>query len=156
MIRVFTNGVFDILHVGHVRLLQFCRGLGDEVVVGINSDESVKALKGPERPINSLMDRTEVLLALRVVDSALPFNEKRCDDLIRKVRPAIYVKGGDYTMDSLDSGEREALLGVGAKILFFPMVHGKSTTRMVNQAGDIREREIARQIGVLSLDLSGG
>src|SRR6058998_1958640 len=94
---VLTNGCFDLLHVGHVRYLQAARALGDALVVAINGDESVRALKGQGRPLNRAQDRAEVTAALECVDRVVIFPEVRATGLIEKVRPAIYVKGGDYT-----------------------------------------------------------
>ena len=128
---VFTNGVFDLLHVGHVRYLQAARALGDALLVAINGDASVRALKGPARPINSEQDRAEVLAALGCVDFVTIFHTERVTDLVRIVRPHVYVKGGDYTLDSLDPGERAALGEMGAEIHLLPLVPGKSTTAMI-------------------------
>lgn len=125
---VFTNGCFDLLHVGHVRYLQSAKKLGDVLMVALNSDASVKALKGANRPINSEADRAEVLAALACVDFVVVFHSKRATSLIEAVRPDIYAKGGDYTPESLDSEERQALDKVGASIRILPLVPGKSTT----------------------------
>ena len=132
---VFTNGCFDLLHVGHVRYLQAARALGDALVVAVNGDVSVRALKGPTRPINSEEDRAEVLGALACVDFLTIFHSERVTDLVRTIRPQVYAKGGDYTVESLDSGERGALEAVGAEICILPMVPGKSTTRTLARAG---------------------
>ena len=125
---VFTNGCFDLLHVGHVRYLQAARALGDALAIGLNSDESVRALKGPGRPLNSAADRAEVLLALGCVDFVTIFAEPRATALLAAVRPHIYVKGGDYTLETLHAEERTALLAAGAEIRFVPLVPGRSTT----------------------------
>jgi rfaE bifunctional protein nucleotidyltransferase chain/domain len=125
---VFTNGCFDLLHVGHVRYLQAARALGEVLVVAVNGDDSVRALKGPGRPINSELDRAEVLAALAVVDFVTVFQTVRVTDLIRTVKPHVYVKGGDYTVEKLDADERAALQAVGSKIEIVPLVPGKSTT----------------------------
>ena len=125
---VFTNGCFDLLHVGHVRYLRQARALGDALVVAVNGDASVRALKGPTRPVNSEDDRAEVLAALECVDFVTVFHTERVTDLVRVIRPHIYAKGGDYTVDSLDPGERGALNEVGAEIRILPLVPGKSTT----------------------------
>ena len=113
---VFTNGCFDLLHVGHVRYLQAARALGDALLVAVNGDASVRALKGPTRPINSEHDRAEVLAALACVDFVTIFHTERVTELVRAIRPHIYAKGGDYTVESLDSGERAALAEIGAEI----------------------------------------
>ena len=125
---VFTNGCFDLLHVGHVRYLQAARALGDALLVAVNGDASVQALKGPARPINSEQDRAEVLGALACVDYLTTFHSVRVTDLVLLVRPQVYAKGGDYTVESLDPGERGALEAAGAEIRILPLVPGKSTT----------------------------
>ena len=128
---VFTNGCFDLLHVGHIRYLQQARALGDALLVALNGDESVRALKGPTRPINSEQDRAEVLAALACVDFVTVFHTPRVTEVIRAVRPHIYAKGGDYTVESLDSGERAALEEAGTEIRILPLVSGKSTTATI-------------------------
>ncbi len=130
---VLTNGCFDLLHVGHVRCLQQARGLGDRLAVALNGDESVRSLKGPGRPINCAADRAEVLAALECVDFVTIFPAIRATEVIFATRPAIYVKGGDYTAESLDAEERAALDEVGAKIEILPLVPGKSTARIVER-----------------------
>jgi rfaE bifunctional protein nucleotidyltransferase chain/domain len=130
---VFTNGCFDLLHVGHVRYLQAARALGDALVVAVNGDESVRTLKGPSRPVNSEEDRAEVLAALTCVDAVTIFHEERVSEVVRTIRPHIYAKGGDYTIDSLDAGERAVLAEVGAEIRILPLVPGKSTTRILEK-----------------------
>jgi rfaE bifunctional protein nucleotidyltransferase chain/domain len=130
---VFTNGCFDLLHAGHVRYLQQARELGDALVVGLNSDRSVRELKGEGRPINQQDDRAEVLAALGCVDYVVIFDGKRATDVLRTVRPHIYAKGGDYTPDSLDPEERTALAEAGAEIKILPLVPGRSTTSVVER-----------------------
>jgi rfaE bifunctional protein nucleotidyltransferase chain/domain len=130
---VFTNGCFDLLHAGHVRYLQQARGLGDALVVGLNSDRSVRELKGEGRPLNSQDDRAEVLAALGCVDYVVVFDGKRATDLLRTVRPHVYAKGGDYTPASLDPEERGALEACGADIKILPLVPGRSTTALVGK-----------------------
>src|SRR5437764_13497678 len=103
---VFTNGWFDLLHVGHVRYLRAARALGDALLVAINGDESVRALKGEGRPLNRAADRAEIIAALESVDHVVIFPEVRVTELLEKVRPSIYAKGGDYTADSLHAEER--------------------------------------------------
>jgi rfaE bifunctional protein nucleotidyltransferase chain/domain len=134
---VFTNGCFDLLHVGHVRYLQAARALGDALAVAVNGDASVKALKGPSRPINAEDDRAEVLAALACVDYVVIFpetSETRMTELIRAVRPQIYAKGGDYTPETLDPEERAALHEAGAEICILPLVPGRSTTQILKTA----------------------
>ena len=130
---VFTNGCFDLLHVGHVRYLQAARALGDALVVAVNGDASVRTLKGPTRPLNPEQDRAEVLAALACVDAVTIFHEERVSDLVRAIRPHLYAKGGDYTVESLDAGERAALEEVGAEIRLLPLVPGKSTTHILER-----------------------
>jgi formyltetrahydrofolate-dependent phosphoribosylglycinamide formyltransferase len=128
---VFTNGCFDLLHPGHIRYLQQARNLGDALVVAINSDASVRALKGPTRPINPELDRAEVIAALRCVDAVVLFEDQRATRLIEQIQPHLYAKGGDYTPESLDPEERAALGKVGAEIRILPLVPGRSTTNIV-------------------------
>jgi len=128
---VFTNGCFDILHAGHVRYLEAAKQLGDILVVALNGDASVRELKGEGRPLNSQEDRAEVLAALGAVDYVIIFEEKRVDNLLRQVRPRVYAKGGDYTVNSLDPEEAAALREIGAKIEILPLVAGKSTSKLI-------------------------
>src|SRR5213075_1160108 len=112
---VATNGCFDLLHVGHVRYLQAARALGDALAVGLNSDRSVRELKGSGRPINNERDRAEVLAALECVDFVAIFPELRATQFIRATLPAIYAKGGDYTSDTLNAEEQTLLKDIGAE-----------------------------------------
>lgn len=128
---VFTNGCFDILHVGHVRYLKAAKNLGDVLVVGLNTDVSVKKLKGNDRPINNEMDRAEVLLALESVDHVVFFGEQTAESLIAEVKPNIYVKGGDYTLETLP--EAKIVQSYGGRVEFIPMVAGRSTTNVINK-----------------------
>jgi rfaE bifunctional protein nucleotidyltransferase chain/domain len=130
---VFTNGCFDLLHVGHVRYLEAARALGDALLVAINGDESVRVLKGDGRPLNSESDRAEVVSALACVDYVAVFPEVRVTALLEKVRPAIYVKGGDYTADSLHAEEREALERIGTEIRILPFEAGHSTSGLLGK-----------------------
>jgi rfaE bifunctional protein nucleotidyltransferase chain/domain len=125
---VFTNGCFDLLHAGHVRYLRQARGLGEALAVGLNSDRSVRELKGEGRPVNAEEDRAEVLAALGCVDYVVIFDGKRATDVLSAVRPHLYAKGGDYTADSLDPEERAALEKAGTEIRILPLVPGRSTT----------------------------
>ena len=131
---VFTNGCFDLLHVGHVRYLQAARALGDALLVAVNGDASVRALKGPTRPINNEEDRAEVLGALACVDYLTIFHTERVTELVQIIRPQIYAKGGDYTVASLEAGERGAG-AVGAEIRILPLVPGRSTTGILARVG---------------------
>lgn len=105
MVKVFTNGVFDLLHAGHIRLLKYAKSLGTYLIVGVNSDESARLLKGPGRPIISLNDRICMLSELRCVDAVIPFEELSVEPLVRKLRPDIIVKGPDYTWDTVIGAE---------------------------------------------------
>ena len=125
---VLTNGCFDLLHVGHVRYLAQARALGDFLAVALNGDDSVRALKGAGRPINSADDRAEVLAALECVDFVTIFPGVRATEVIAAVRPAIYAKGGDYTVESLNSEEVAALRTAGAEVQIVPLTPGKSTS----------------------------
>ena len=126
---VFTNGCFDILHAGHVRYLAEARAQGDCLVLGLNSDESVRRLKGPARPINNELDRAEVVGALQSVDYVVLFGEQTAETLIAKVKPAVYVKGGDYTLDTLP--EAKIVQAYGGSVHFVKMVEGRSTTNVI-------------------------
>lgn len=128
---VATNGCFDILHVGHIRYLEAARQLGDRLIVGLNSDHSVTELKGPTRPINPQYQRAEALNALRCVDDVCIFNGMRCVDFLIAAAPNIYVKGGDYTEETMDRGERAALNQ--AQIVFVPLVLGASTSNLIRK-----------------------
>jgi D-glycero-beta-D-manno-heptose 1-phosphate adenylyltransferase len=130
---VLTNGCFDLLHAGHVRYLQAARSFGDALAVAINGDDSVHALKGEGRPLNTESDRAEIVAALACVDYVVTFPEVRVTQLIEKVRPAIYVKGGDYTPASLHSEERAALEKVGAEIRILPFEPGHSTSGLIER-----------------------
>ncbi|MDQ3200209.1 MAG: adenylyltransferase/cytidyltransferase family protein [Verrucomicrobiota bacterium] len=130
---VLTNGCFDLIHVGHVRYLQQARDLGDALAVAINGDDSVRTLKGAGRPLNSEADRAEVLAALSCVDLVAIFPAVRATEVITAVRPAIYVKGGDYTVESLNPEEVAALEKVGAEIKTLPLVPERSTSRLIER-----------------------
>jgi len=130
---VLTNGCFDLLHTGHVRYLQAARALGDALVVAINGDDSVRALKGEGRPLNTERDRAEVVAALECVDHVVIFPEVRVTRLLEKVGPAIYVKGGDYTPATLHPEERAALEKIGAKIHILPFEPGYSTSALIEK-----------------------
>lgn len=130
---VFTNGCFDLLHVGHVRYLAAARALGDALLVAINGDESVQALKGEGRPLNRAAERAEVVAALTSVDHVVIFPEVRATALLEKVRPAIYVKGGDYTAESLHAEERSALERIGTQIRILPFEAGHSTSALLEK-----------------------
>ena len=128
---VFTNGCFDILHAGHVTYLEAARAQGDVLVLGLNTDESVRRLKGPERPINSELDRAKVVGALKAVDYVVLFGEQTAETVIAEVKPDVYVKGGDYTLDTLP--EAKIVQSYGGKVAFIDMVEGRSTTNIINK-----------------------
>jgi rfaE bifunctional protein nucleotidyltransferase chain/domain len=130
---VATNGCFDLLHVGHVRYLQAARALGDFLAVGLNSDRSVRELKGEGRPIMTEDDRAEVLAALGCVDLITIFPEMRATRFLVAARPAIYVKGGDYTSETLNEEERAAIKQIGAEIRLIPFEAGYSTSGLIEQ-----------------------
>lgn len=128
---VFTNGCFDIIHVGHVRYLTAAKNFGDVLIVGLNSDESVRRLKGASRPINNQDDRAEVLLGLKAVDHVIFFGEPTAENLIGEVKPAVYVKGGDYTLETLP--EAKIVQKYGGRVEFVNLVAGRSTTNIVEK-----------------------
>lgn len=128
---VLTNGVFDLLHTGHLYYLQEARKLGDALFVAINADASVRALKGPTRPVMSEEQRAYALAALWFVDGIVIFREKRLVPEIRALRPDIYCKAGDYTLDKLNPEERAELEAGGAVIKFLPFLPGFSTTNLI-------------------------
>ena len=128
---VFTNGCFDILHAGHVRYLNEAKKLGDCLIVGLNSDESVRKLKGPSRPINSAEDRAEVLSALSAVDYVVVFSDATAEGLVTELQPTIYVKGGDYNIKDLP--EAEIVAQYGGKTILIPEVVGKSSSNIINK-----------------------
>ncbi|MBR6887587.1 MAG: D-glycero-beta-D-manno-heptose 1-phosphate adenylyltransferase [Selenomonadaceae bacterium] len=128
---VFTNGCFDIIHAGHVRYLTAAKNFGDVLIVGLNTDESVRKLKGASRPINTQDDRAEVLLGLKAVDHVIFFGEQTAENLIAEVKPAVYVKGGDYTLETLP--EAAIVQSYGGRVEFINLVAGKSTTNLVNK-----------------------
>lgn len=128
---VFTNGCFDILHAGHVRYLRQARALGDCLVVGLNSDASVRSLKGDDRPINAEADRAEVLDGLRAVDYVVLFGERTAERLIAKVRPDVYAKGGDYAQQTLP--EAKIAASFGGRTVFVPLVEGRSSSNIIHK-----------------------
>ncbi|HEU4711585.1 MAG TPA: D-glycero-beta-D-manno-heptose 1-phosphate adenylyltransferase [Pyrinomonadaceae bacterium] len=126
---VFTNGVFDLLHVGHVRYLAQARALGDALVVAINSDRSVRELKGPSRPVFEQDERAEILANLRVVDYVCIFDNDSPRSLISQLLPDVLVKGGDYQLDEIHG--REEVEAAGGKVISLPFVDGASTTSLI-------------------------
>jgi len=128
---VVTNGVFDILHVGHIKFLEAAKAGGDYLIVGINSDRAVSILKGPNRPINKQGDRMAVIAALESVDLVVLVDSVRVHDFIEAIQPTIWAKGG-YTDSTLDKGEVEAARRVKAEIALLKLVEGVSTTNVIN------------------------
>jgi rfaE bifunctional protein nucleotidyltransferase chain/domain len=128
---VFTNGVFDLMHIGHLRYLQAARALGDRLVVGLNSDASVKRLKGDTRPILPEAERAELMAGLGCVDFVTLFDEHTADALLALLKPQIYAKGGDYTPDSLP--EAPTVRAYGGEIRLITFVPGRSTTSLIER-----------------------
>jgi rfaE bifunctional protein nucleotidyltransferase chain/domain len=124
---VFTNGCFDILHAGHIKILEFCKNKGDILVVGLNTDASVRKLKGKGRPINKQKDRALVLGALESIDAVCFFGEQTPHNLITLIKPDILVKGGDYSEDEVVGNK------VAKKVIIYPLVKGKSTSGVIKK-----------------------
>lgn len=131
---VVTNGCFDILHVGHVRYLQKTKEYADKLIVMLNSDLSVKKLKGINRPINNQNDRAELLSALSCVDYVVLFEEESPAELLGKINPNVYTKGADYTMETLP--ERDVVIKNNIKVEFIEFVEGKSTTNVIKKINE--------------------
>ncbi|MSU51783.1 MAG: ADP-heptose synthase [Opitutaceae bacterium] len=137
---VLTNGVFDLLHPGHLHFLQMARALGDVLFIALNSDASVRVLKGPARPVQTEGQRAYALAALACVDAVVIFHEPRLTTEIRALHPDVYCKAGDYTPEKLDPGERAALTAADTHIEFLPFLPGFSTTNLIARikaAGEI-------------------
>lgn len=134
---VVTNGCFDLLHLGHVTYLENARNLGDALLIGLNSDDAVRGLKGPHRPVNSEQDRAAVLAALESVSAVCIFREVTATRFLQHVQPDIYVKGGDYTLDTLNQEERRTVEKAGGKIEIIPFVPGKSTTALLKKIAEL-------------------
>lgn len=130
---VATNGCFDILHVGHIRYLEQARALGDILIIGVNSDSSVRQLKGEGRPLNLEEERAELLSALECVGATLIFEDMRAIQFLAAVEPDIYVKGGDYTLESLNQEEVAAVRKGGGEIQILPLVPGRSTSNLIER-----------------------
>lgn len=128
---IFTNGCFDLLHVGHLRVFREAKKMGDLLIVGINSDRSVQALKGATRPIISEKDRAEMVSGLKPVDHVIIFDEDTVAHLLEIVKPHVYVKGGDYTLENLP--EKETIKKLGIEVKFVPLIAGISTTEIVKR-----------------------
>jgi len=131
MINIFTNGCFDIIHVGHIELLRYAKTLGDKLIVGLNSDNSVKMLKGTTRPINLQEDRKKILESIKYVDEVIIFDELTPLELIKKIKPNIIVKGGDY--------KKENVIGHGlSEVIIFNYLNAYSTTKTIKSISDGR------------------
>jgi rfaE bifunctional protein nucleotidyltransferase chain/domain len=130
---VVTNGCFDLLHLGHVTYLETARNLGDALLVGMNGDAAVQELKGPDRPVNIEGDRAAVLAALESIEGVCIFKEKAATRFLAAAQPDIYVKGGDYTLETLNQEERATVEKAGGKIVIIPFVPGKSTTGLLQK-----------------------
>jgi rfaE bifunctional protein nucleotidyltransferase chain/domain len=130
---VATNGCFDLLHYGHVRYLLRAGDLGDRLIVGLNSDRSIRELKGPSRPLVSQRHRAAVLAALECIDAVVIFNDRRATKFLAAIKPAVYVKGGDYKPETLDAEEREVLAAVGTRVRILPLEPGYSTTNLIRR-----------------------
>lgn len=153
---VWTNGCFDIVHAGHVRALDQAKSLGDVLVVGLNSDRSVRSLnKGEDRPISNEQDRAAVLSALSSVDRLVIFNGKNCAKEIRAIRPAVWTKSGDYTIDSLDPDERAAVEKGGGEIVITPLIPGVSTTLLIKKIRRLDPEKIVSAVCVYIRDVNG-
>ncbi|MBI4436957.1 MAG: D-glycero-beta-D-manno-heptose 1-phosphate adenylyltransferase [Candidatus Omnitrophica bacterium] len=135
---VFTNGCFDLLHLGHIRLLEKAKRLGDILLVGLNSDSSVRKLKGPHRPVNPERARAEVLASLKAVDHVLLFSEETPERLIRQIRPDVLVKGGDWEKKEVVG--KAFIESYGGKVYLFPLVKRYSTTGLLH-AGQKRTQK---------------
>ncbi len=135
---VVTNGCFDILHAGHVTYLEAARACGDALLVGLNSDESVRRLKGPGRPVNDEHDRATVLAALECVDAVCIFHDSEATRFLELARPDVWVKGGDYTLETLNQTERRLVERLGGKIIILPLVPGKSTTALLERVARLK------------------
>jgi rfaE bifunctional protein nucleotidyltransferase chain/domain len=130
---VVTNGCFDLLHLGHVTYLENARNFGDALLLGVNGDAGVRELKGPARPVNAESDRAAVLAALESVSGVCIFPEKTATRFLAAAQPDLYVKGGDYTLATLNQDERRAVESAGGKIVIVPFVPGKSTTGLLEK-----------------------
>lgn len=126
---VFTNGCFDILHPGHIHLLQSCRNFGDRVIVGLNADASVKRLKGSKRPINNEQSRATILAALSATDAIILFEEDTPDQLIQHIKPDVLVKGGDWKKEEIVGSD--FVMSYGGKVEVVPYLQGYSTTTII-------------------------
>ena len=134
---VVTNGCFDVLHLGHVSHLESARNLGDALLIGVSGDDGVRQLKGANRPVNNENDRTAVLAALESVTAVCIFGEKTATRFLSVATPDIYVKGGDYTVQTLNQEERRTVEQAGGEIVILPYVPGKSTTALLEKIAQL-------------------
>lgn len=130
---VWTNGCFDLLHIGHIKYLKESKKFGDALIVGLNADESVRNLKGPHRPVQSESERAEIIASLGFIDKVIIFPELDCCNYLKELRPDCYVKGGDYNLDIISKKEREIVESYGGNIKFVPFMSGKSTSDILNK-----------------------
>jgi rfaE bifunctional protein nucleotidyltransferase chain/domain len=130
---VVTNGCFDLLHLGHVTYLETARNQGDALLIGVNGDEAVRQLKGPDRPVNGETDRAAVLAALESVSGVCIFAERTATRFLAAAQPDIYVKGGDYTLETLNQDERRTVEQAGGRIILIPFVPDRSTTALLKK-----------------------
>ena len=128
---VFTNGCFDIIHAGHVKYLTQAKSFGDVLILGLNTDDSVRKLKGSNRPINSEADRSFVIDGLKAVDYVILFSESTAENLVDEIKPDIYVKGGDYNLDNLPEGK--IVQSYGGQVKLIPLLEGRSTSNIISR-----------------------
>lgn len=134
---VVTNGCFDVLHIGHIRLLKKAKLMGNFLIVGINSDQSVRELKGDSHPVFNQEERAEMLKSIIWVDRVYIFNEKRATKFLRAIRPDIWVKGGDYTIDTLNEMEKRAVVDQGGRIEIIPLQSDWSSSKVLNHNTEV-------------------
>lgn len=130
---VITNGCFDIIHRGHVTYLMKAREQGDVLLLAINSDYSVRKLKGPNRPITKERDRAFILACFPFIDAIIIFDSIRCDSVLKELVPDVYVKGGDYALETMDPVEKAVLIQAKSKIVFIPFLKGYSSSKIINE-----------------------
>ena len=130
---VAINGTFDLVHRAHLKMLKYAKSLGDMLIVGINSDLSVKKLKGDSRPINHENDRKDFLLELGFIDGVAIFDELNAVEFLKKVKPDIYCVGGRYNLQTMNQEEQKYLESIGAEIKFFPLIEGYSTSKIIEK-----------------------
>lgn len=139
---VAINGSLDVLTIAHVRFLKFAANLGDRLIVGINSDESIKKLKGPTRPINNQDIRAEFLLSFDFIDEVLIFNETNATEFLRRVNPSIYCVGGRYDLQTMNQDERKYLESINCEIKFFPLIEGYSSSKIIEKMEILPDKNV--------------